>query len=238
MAEPKTTGKLCNNVSEMDIGDYIKLGYTNSKDIVKSGHFFDWGYSGEANELPAKGLTSVIDEGYFYFVKVAKGLLVADRTVKRDHNWDSLNKDKYIQGRKETDSLAPGSVPSGMGGIFRSISGGICVADKDGNKSSTFNNAAYTIKTGLWPINNELTRFVLNFPKELIKEGHTINDVFCIKSSDGTTNFNWTQETPTDVGRDKRLHFYVRNEYLSVGSASSSAFGAPSFYPVFAYKEL
>lgn len=97
MATPATTGKLCTNLAGMNIGDYIAVKYT-----VPSGGtagVFDFTTKGtisESNEIPVTGVS--IPNGYFYFVKVAKGLLVADRNAQNGVSWDTLNAAKFIEG--------------------------------------------------------------------------------------------------------------------------------------------
>jgi|SRR5579875_1513824 len=97
MPVPATTGQLRTKVSDMQIGDYIScdMDFTHSWDTM----FYNMG-SASLAEIPVNGLSATTNpKGSFYFVKVAKGLLVADRVVLNTWSWDAMNSNKFIQGR-------------------------------------------------------------------------------------------------------------------------------------------
>ncbi|MEB2276889.1 SUN domain-containing protein [Bacillus sp. ILBB4] len=96
MPVPATTGQLRTKVDDMEIGDYIQA-YCD----VTTG--WQFGERVGKTELPVSGVavdtTNKTHQNYFfYFVKVAKGLLVADRNWYHTVSWDSLNAWKNIQG--------------------------------------------------------------------------------------------------------------------------------------------
>lgn len=90
---PATTGQLRTKIKDMEIGDYIICKYVATYNTV--GTFSELGTT-TATEIPITG--AVAPNGSFYFVKVAKGLLVADRVVQHSISWDKLNIGKVIQG--------------------------------------------------------------------------------------------------------------------------------------------
>jgi hypothetical protein len=113
MTVPATTGSLKTNVSDMQIGDYIVCKYVATNDAV--GVFSDLGTSVE-NEVPILG--SATPNGIVYLIKIAKGLLAADRHVQVGISWDTLNSGKYIQGLQWDNTSTPImtslSTPSGV----------------------------------------------------------------------------------------------------------------------------
>jgi hypothetical protein len=172
MGVPATTGQLRTSIQDMQIGDYIVCNYTASSGAV--GTFSNFGGTA-GTEIPVSG--SGTPNGTFYFVKVAKGLLVADRVVQYSISWDTLNAGKFIEGKTMTLGTTSG--------ILRSLTGGVAYADASGNKSTT------DLGYGAFPVNNEFDKYILNFPQELIQSGRILDDVFhhiSVKS--------WTQDTP------------------------------------------
>lgn len=172
MPTPATTGQLRVNIADMQIGDYIVCKYNASSGAV--GTFSELGTS-TATEIPITGTAT--PNGTFYFVKVAKGLLVADRVVQVSISWDTLNAGKYIEGKTMTLGTTSG--------ILRSLTGGVAYADQYGNKSLT--DQGY----GGWSTSNEWDRFIVGFPQELIQNEKTLNDVF---HWNGVAT--WCQDTP------------------------------------------
>lgn len=159
MPVPATTGQLRTNIVGMQIGDYIVCKYTASSGAV--GTFSELGTS-TATEIPITGTAS--PNGTFYFVKVAKGLLVADRVVQHTISWDTLNAGKFIEGKTMTLGM--------ISGILRSLTGGVAYADANGNKSTT------DLGYGAFPTNNEWDKYIVNFPQELIQNGKTLVDIW------------------------------------------------------------
>jgi hypothetical protein len=155
MAEPNTGGVLRTSIADMEVGDYIKLGYNNGTGVTQAGHFWAWNYSGGASEIPLSGYNNTTNGGYFYMIKVEAGLLIADRVVRNSISWDTLNSAEFIQGKKEENSFNPYYAFSGKNGIFRSLGGGNSYADASGNSSAT------DAGLGAWPTDNEWDEYIV-----------------------------------------------------------------------------
>ena len=104
MPVPATKGQLRTRIEDMQIGDYIVCNYLASSGAV--GIFSNLGGTA-GTEIPVTG--SSTPNGTFYFVKVDKGLLIADRVVQHSIRWDTLNAGKVIQGRP-ADFIRPSGV--------------------------------------------------------------------------------------------------------------------------------
>ncbi|MGG3801271.1 discoidin domain-containing protein [Metabacillus fastidiosus] len=94
----------------------------------------------------------------------------------------------------------------------------------------------YDYGLGAWPQTNEWDRFIVNFPKELIQDGKTLDDVF---HNVGT--HTWVQDTPI-VALGASTHRCIRGNTIDgkgfgwyLSSTSNSAVG---FRPIFEYKEV
>ncbi|MBP1906678.1 hypothetical protein J2Z32_003342 [Paenibacillus turicensis] len=155
-----TTGKLCNKLHDMEIGDYIVWKY----DATNNYQF--GGITDRHILIPSSGVpfASMPSSYFMYFIKVDRGLLISDRVFYHTRSWDSLNSAKAIQGFPTTIS--------GVSGVIRSLTGGVAYADENGNKS--FKNVDH----GCFPINNEYSKYIVNFPINKIKQGKTLNDVW------------------------------------------------------------
>jgi hypothetical protein len=222
MGVPATTGVERTKVSDMQIGDYISCKYAAASGAT--GTFSELGVS-TATEIPATGASA--PNGTFYYVKTAKGLLIADRVVQHTRSWDSLNASKEIQGLPWT-----GSDVNQPAGIIRSLTGGVAYADAQGNKSLS------DASNGAWPTNNEWDRHIVGFPADKIQAGKTLEDVWHWGSV-----ASWCQDTPVDgvilsgsnsvnrIGRG-----YDRADQIHVDSSSKSA-TTWGFRPVFEYDE-
>jgi hypothetical protein len=80
-------------IADMDIGDCIPCRYTATSGTV--GTFSELGTS-IVDEIPIAGTAT--PDGLFYFIKVDKGLLIADRVIQTGISWNVLNTAKYIEG--------------------------------------------------------------------------------------------------------------------------------------------
>ena len=100
----------------MEIGDYIPCKYTATSGVV--GSFSELGTS-VATEIPVTGTAT--PSGSFNFIKVDKGLLIADRVVQQSVSWDVLNAGKYIEGKVV--------VLNSKNTLIRSLNGGNSYAD-------------------------------------------------------------------------------------------------------------
>jgi hypothetical protein len=216
MGVPATVGQLKSNIADMQIGDYIVCNYTASSGAV--GTFSNFGGTA-GTEIPVS--SSATPNGTFYFVKVAKGLLVADRVVQHTISWDTLNAGKFIEGKTMTLGTTSG--------ILRSLTGGVAYADANGNKSTT------DLGYGAFPVNNEWDKYIVNFPQELIQSGKTLDDVFHF-----TNARTWVQDTwyNLNTNRVQRGYTLANNgaKYISYFTSSSSS-NTHGFRPVFEYIE-
>lgn len=90
MPVPATTGQLRTRLEDMEIGDYIPALYqVTGNSISRVGDT-------PTGEMEYTGING--GENWFYFVKVARGLLVADRVCHHSVTWNTLNTAKVIQG--------------------------------------------------------------------------------------------------------------------------------------------
>lgn len=96
MPTPATTGQLRTKVSEMEIGDYIKMHHQSI--AGQSPFLLTTDPSIPESEIAGNVLGTAARNKYWYMIKVAKGLLVADRVFAHTYSWDSFNSLKWIQG--------------------------------------------------------------------------------------------------------------------------------------------
>lgn len=100
---PKTGGKLRTLITDMEVGDFIRCGYRAT--AATAGQFFGLGIDTIEPEIPRDGTT--IPNGYFFFIKVKEGLLVADRVVQYGAAWLTLSNAGYAHGTNFNYSLIP-----------------------------------------------------------------------------------------------------------------------------------
>lgn len=156
---PPTTGKLCNTLDKMDIGDYIVWKRDGNT------HSFGGNIDGYI-EIPVTGVasSSLPTRHFHYAIKVDTGLLISDRVTEHSISWDTLNLQKRIQGLPTTIS--------GVSGVIRSLTGGVAYASEYGNRSMT------NLNKGCFPTNNEWDKYIINFPKSKIQSGKLLDDVW------------------------------------------------------------
>lgn len=140
MPAPATSGQLRTKLEDMQIGDYIACKYTASSG--KAGSFSDLGGIVDT-EIPVTSIN--VPNGYFYFIKVNKGLLIADRVVQHSISWNTLNAAGFIEGKLY------------IGYLIRSLSGGVTYIDVNGNPVTTAPNP----QLGAWP-ENEYSKYIQN----------------------------------------------------------------------------
>ncbi|MFF2889475.1 hypothetical protein [Paenibacillus sp. NPDC057967] len=92
---PQTGGSLKSTVAEMKVGDFIRCGY-RATGANTAGTFYRLGSEDIETELPI--LPSNVPYGFFYFVKVDEGILVADRPIQYGVTWLTLNAAKLVHG--------------------------------------------------------------------------------------------------------------------------------------------
>jgi hypothetical protein len=134
MPVPATTGQSRARVKDMQIGDYLSAAIggatANGLGSVRADVSFGDATNPNYNfpEIPLTGLTGAAGSttGYFYFVKVNKGLLIADRVVQNGISWDVLNTGKVIQGLPwDLGNIIPtmtsNTTPSGVASASSSV---------------------------------------------------------------------------------------------------------------------
>ncbi len=94
MANPATTGNLVSIITGAQIGDFIPCRYTAASNTA--GIFSELGTC-VSSEIPVTGTAT--PDGLFNFIKVDKGLWIADRVVQAGISWDTLNAAKLIEGK-------------------------------------------------------------------------------------------------------------------------------------------
>lgn len=215
MAAPNTGGQLKSKITDMKVGDYIKARYNNMAA----------GYAGAVDSVgtstrPEAGFLGAATNDYtFYFIKVDKGLLVADRVLQHSISWDELNKSDYIQGKNVN------VIDGIMSGIIRSLGGGNSYASATGTSSTTDTG------NGAWPIDNEWDRYIV---KKDYGTGAGRDDVWHWNAI-----YTFTQDTlmvGVGVNTARMLRGKTSNKYLA-STASSSLDANRGFRPVFQYQE-
>ena len=96
MAMPASNGKLCTKLTDMSIGDYIRCEYIAPTAGV-AGAFQNLGGESSLTELTTT--PSTIANGYFYFIKADKGLLISDRKVQGTITGNAINNAGYLTGK-------------------------------------------------------------------------------------------------------------------------------------------
>jgi hypothetical protein len=217
MPAPATTGQLRTNISDMEIGDYISCSVARGSTIALT-TIYNLGKGHPSGEIPLTGLgTTAGIGGMFYFVKVDKGLLIADRVVINTVSWDQLNSSKWVEG-VNFESI----------GKIRSLSGGVSYADGNGNRSNT------ELGFGGWPTTNEWDSYVINFPSSKISTGKAKDDVFHIN---GISTL--CKETPIISLNVASNRIQRRgDQYFFWSNPSSYSHALIGFRPVFEYREV
>lgn len=82
------------NIEDMEIGDCIPCKYQASSGVA--GTFSELGTC-NMDSIPFSGTAT--PNGLFYFIKVDKGLLVADRVVQHSISWNNLNTQGFVEGK-------------------------------------------------------------------------------------------------------------------------------------------
>lgn len=230
-----TTGKLCNTLDEMDIGDYIVW--------KRDGAVHSFGGSIDSYiALPVTGIasSSLPTKHFHYAIKVDTGLLISDRVTEHTISWDTLNSQKRIQGLPV--------IISGVSGVIRSLTGGVAWADQNGNKSLNFLG-----DYDLFPNNNEWDKYIMNFPMNNIQQNKTLNDVWHGDRQVGQP-YTICQDTPINGLRNREGSTTigvntnrVARAWSTTGGAFAYVMASPvttlvnpvyGFRPVFEYKEV
>lgn len=88
-----SSGDVVSSLTNMQVGDFIPCRYSASSNVA--GGFSEFGTC-TASEIPVTG--TVTPDGLFNFVKVDKGLCIADRVIQTGVSWNVLNTVKFIEG--------------------------------------------------------------------------------------------------------------------------------------------
>ncbi|OMF09840.1 hypothetical protein BK129_03105 [Paenibacillus amylolyticus] len=233
MAVPATTGQLREKLFEMEIGDYIMCRALRGSTIALTSIY----YLGDvpvssSTEIPYSGLGSTAGvSGLFYFVKVDKGVLIADRVIFNSITWDQINSKKWIEGEIFES------------GVIRSLSGGALYSDSNGKKSNA------DLGFGAFPSVNEWDKYIIKFPTSMMLSDKKLDDIFHYLS-----NYTWCKETPiygtwkdstgnttTSASNTQRVGrgSNTRVQWGNINyAASSGSYATWGFRPVFEYKEV
>lgn len=226
MPAPNTEGVLRYKIKDMQVGDYIRC-HANMADSPPT--LFGMGSAEGYLNLPEVPLQGGIDgKGFFYFIKVDKGLLIADRVIRHSISWETLNTNELIQGKNYVWSTNH-PVPD-VTGIIRSLGGGNAFADANGN-ATTKNQGV-----GGWPTNNEWDKYLV---RKDYGTGAGRDDVwhyigaasYCQEIPANGVHFregNQERRTARGYGDSKSFNL-VPSNYTSLIHA---------FRPVFEYKEV
>jgi hypothetical protein len=213
MPVPATNGQEKTSISDMQVGDYIPMFYDSTLPV---GQRYLIGKNGKS-EMPVTSHSNP-SFGYWYFIKVDKGLLIADRNIQHSVTWDSLHSAKFIQGQP--------SIIDGKNGIIRSLSGGVAFSDTYGNISGVNYDA------GVYPEDNEWDKYIVN---KIYGFGG--------KGDDNVWHWNgiasWMKESSSTLYKFGYYRVirgnYLNNFFDAISSNTTST--TIGFRPVFEYKE-
>lgn len=188
MGVPATTGQLCTRVQDMEVGDYIAsgvIGGNNGSVVTFTSSLFYSSDSAVVDEVPIGGASNLSTWMKFYYVKVAKGLLVADRVLQHSISWDVLNNNKCIQGnpvnsRNIVPAMTSNTSPSGIASASSTYS--VKEAYRAFNK--TTNDSLQT-----WTSNTGVAWLAYEFPQPTIVRGYSLKVVLT-----GEAPKTWTFE--------------------------------------------
>lgn len=133
------------SIESMEIGDAIPCRYQASRGAI--GTFSELGTANMA-EIPVGG--SATPNGLFYFIKVDKGLLIADRPIQHSISWNTLNAGGYIEGKNV--NLGDQNV------LIRSLTIGVTYANNAEQTEPSLTEKGY----GAYPKDNEWDRYIMN----------------------------------------------------------------------------
>lgn len=182
MGVPATTGRLCKTLAEMEIGDYIRCTYT-ADTANTAGEFSDLGgfadtYTAVETVTDEEGNQTQVEvektyeelpvtpgntaNGFFYFLKAGKGLLIADRGLVNSICWEVLNARGYVLGTPFANGyLRMLSHAEFMNYIANSnLNGNITIRDNNVWNRATVSDIPVYFRSGyyLWGIYPELAQ--------------------------------------------------------------------------------
>ncbi|GEA16820.1 hypothetical protein E308F_30660 [Moorella sp. E308F] len=215
MGVPATSGQLRTSLFDMQIGDYIACRYTATTSGAV-GTFRELGTC-IASEIPVTG--SATPDGLFYFIKVDKGLLIADRVVQHSISWNTLNNGDFIKGKLWLFNTAKASLPAGT----TLVSGTSVIAVTDGIIRHSSNNF-YVDNQNLFFSSGE-TAVILEMVEEVIINQLFVNPAVGYSSAVG--EFNMLKDFELYVSNDK-----INWTLIFSGSCPSSPLGGPFIYSI------
>jgi len=143
MGVPATQGQLRTTLEEMNIGDYIPCKYL-SGDGGSPGEFVELGIA-TGEEIPIAINQPIAPNGLFYFIKVDKGLLIADRVIHTNRTWSQYMSSYYVEGKIISDNI-----------LIRFLTGGCAYVDPNGNPAKS------DYGKGAFPTINEWDTYIVN----------------------------------------------------------------------------
>ncbi|WP_312113528.1 discoidin domain-containing protein [Brevibacillus reuszeri] len=187
MPAPATTGQLRDKVSDMEVGDYIKASLYSDNTAALA--VINLNPSSGISEIPLTG-NPASTTGFFYFIKVDKGLLIADRVCRHSVSWDAINAAKYIQGIPWANSIIPimtsNDSPVGKANASSTVSGAWrCF---DGSATNSWISASVPTSTS-----PEWVAFEFTEPKVIKRY-----DIIAYSSADPGRSKFWTFEASND----------------------------------------
>lgn len=236
MGAPASNGKLCTKVSDMLIGDYIKCDYVVSSSADNAvGVFKNIGNisTTEMRTIPILGAGQI--NNYFYFIKVDKGLLVADRRIQA-----------YVSGKAYGDAgYITGKYISELGGSIRMLSYNeflkyITNSNLNGNiikqDVNVWNGEIGTISSILWGPSSPISEFCQdringNIKTQVFMDGtrdgnitayHGGSTVYC--SISGLVPMNSMLNIKSDGSAGEPSHLSFRPAFEYIDNTKSSNF--------------
>lgn len=169
-------------IEDMEIGDCIPCRYY-ALTSGTAGLFSHLGTWPSNNEIPLLG--SATPNGLFYFIKVDKGLLIADRAVQHSISWNALNSARYIEGKYSNTTSMYAGITNNV--LLNSVNytSNFTLAS---STSLSVTGRSTTAGNGQWnrslPITNNVSSFYLKFKLKQIANGVE----FYLHHNNATTN--------------------------------------------------
>lgn len=214
---PNTLGVLRTSLDEMEIGDYIPCKYTTTSSGLV-GTFSELG-SSSANEIPINGTST--PNGTFYFIKVDKGILIADRVIQHSIYWTRINEAMYADGAV--------TILNNQACLIRLLTGGIGYLNAEGKLSLT------DVGLGIFPTYNEWDKYIIksNLNGKVIPGDDNVWHINAISSFCKETPANGVEFGSVTATQSYRV---TRGGSSSFGISSTSSYDV-GFRPALEYIE-
>ncbi|PVC75082.1 hypothetical protein C2I27_04135 [Priestia megaterium] len=225
MPVPATTGQLRTKVYEMEIGDYIVATISGGGSAaptfspVNFGRWSDVTQITRNQEFPVNGIETA-SNSYFFFVKVAKGILVADRVCLNLINWDFLNLNKLIQGvpwnsLNVIPTMISNTSPSGVvsaSGVYGVKEPYMAFNKTDGDPSLT------------WTAGSPTGWIAYEFPVETVISGYSIKVVLTGEAPKAWTYEAWDGVNWVELDRRSNITNWVSNTKKTFYTSNTKAY--------------